>query len=693
MKPEKSPLWNRINADSSIKERKGNKAGQLSLLSSFIFMFATSSVAADGSQRLDEITIKGEAIDAAQKAFTVNVIDGETIRDLRPGQPLRLIEQVPGVDLGAYRQGGVADVFTIRGFTGAGHGSDAGVALDGISLNQGESHADGYADTNIIIPLELERLSIFKGPVSALHGNYARGGVLDFVSRKGGEYQELDISAGSFGTFDTQAALGATFGSLQTNIALQSYETDGWRDNSRYTKGTAAARFAYDLSEKADVALSLRSHAGQWEGPGYIPESQFNNEDMRKRQSVNAENDGGEKDFFAGRIDYNYLLNDQLKLLLFSYGTKNEFTRFAKFGYEAGGQSERYYDRDVMAFGASLNGVNSLAGSPLNWVAGVEHYNEATQWRRWNTANRTRTAQTQERHFDIDTLSLFGQVDWEISPALRPVVGLRYDRFSGDYENNDPAETPFTHSMNDYDHISPKLGLRSTVSEGIELRGSIANGFALPDGEAKYDPTLAVDTVEYWQYELGATLTTSQDWFVDAAYFMLDSSDEILEEPAGSGTFKNVGETRRSGLEVEARYFTPVDYLEVGLTTALFDSEIQSNPDAQQVGKEITGLPESITTISLDYKPVQGWGGNLSWRQVGEYYLTSDNSESYSGYSVVKAGVFYNTRYDRGRSLSWHMDINNLTNEDYAEAVWFGSGKNYAPAPPANITVGLALKY
>ena len=35
----------------------------------------------------------------------------------------------------------------------------AGVSLDGITLNQGESHADGYADTNIIIPLELESLA------------------------------------------------------------------------------------------------------------------------------------------------------------------------------------------------------------------------------------------------------------------------------------------------------------------------------------------------------------------------------------------------------------------------------------------------------------------------------------------------------------------------------------------------------
>ena len=84
----------------------------------------------------------------------------------------------------------------------------------------------------------------------------------------------------------------------------------------------------------------------------------------------------------------------------------------------------------------------------------------------------------------------------------------------------------------------------------------------------------------------------------------------------------------------------------------------------------------------------------MSWHQVGEYFLTDDNSQSYEGYGVTNAGVFYNARFDRGRSLRWYMDVNNLTDKTYAEAVWFGfNTKNYAPAPPANLTRGITLKY
>ena len=644
--------------------------------------------------RLQEITVKGEALDPAKGAFTVNVIEAETIRSQHLDQPLRLIEQVPGVDLGAFRQGGVADVFTIRGFTGGGHGSDAGVSLDGITLNQGESHSDGYADTNIMIPLELQRLNIYKGPVSALYGNFARGGVLEFMTRKGGEYQEADISFGSYNTFDAQAAAGGTFGALATNIAVQAYDTEGWRDNSRYTKANTAGRFAYSLSERSEISLSLRAHAGQWEAPGYIPEEQFNDNDRRRKQAANAEDDGGEKRFFAQRIDFNHLITDQLKLLLFAYGTQNEFIRFAKFGYEPGGQTERFYDRDVLALGGSLNGAHRLADAPLNWVAGVEYYNEETDWKRWDTSNRVRSAQTEDRLFTIETLSFYAQANWTLSPLFRPMLGVRFDRFSGSYDNDDPGSTAFNRDMNDYDHISPKLGLRSTVTPGLELRASIANGFALPDGESKYDPTLDVDTIEYWQYEVGATVTAAKDFYIDAAYFVLDSSDEILEEPIDSGTFRNAGETRRSGLEAEIRYFTPVEYLEVGLTAAIFDSEILNNPDTALEGKKVAGLPEHIATLSLQYQPETGWGGIVSLRQIGESALTDDNSQSYEGYEVINAGIFYNVRFDRGRSLRWYLDVNNLSDEKYAEAVWFGSGtRNYAPAPPTNFTTGLAFNY
>lgn len=210
---------------------------------------------------LDTITIKGQGMQEADRAFSVNSISQEQIRAKQSQSPITLIEELPGVNVTSYQQGGVADVFQLRGFTGGGHGSDAGVVLDGISLNEGESHADGYADTNLIIPLELEGVTVYKGPVSPLYGNFARGGVVSFATRKGGEYQDFDFSMGSYGTHNAQGAMGIKLGQVQINGALQGYESDGWRENSRYTKMNAAVRAAYEISERSEVACRCAATA------------------------------------------------------------------------------------------------------------------------------------------------------------------------------------------------------------------------------------------------------------------------------------------------------------------------------------------------------------------------------------------------------------------------------------------------
>lgn len=663
-----------------------------SLIGSLFLSTAPGMVEAVEAVDLESITVKGEGMPEAARSFSVHTIGSDVIHSRNWDQALRFIEEVPGMDLGAYQQGGVADVFTIRGFTGAGHGSDAGVSLDGISLNEGESHADGYADTNTIIPLEIDTLTVYKGPVSPLYGNFARGGVLAFNTRKGGEYQDVSLSFGQFETFDAQAAFGGMFGPVQLNMALQGYDSEGWREHSRYTKSNASIRGSYDLTDATEMAVTLRGHGGQWDAPGYIPESQFEDDDTRRQQAVNAEDDGGEKQYYAERVDINHTISDNLKLLAFLYSTQQDFTRFAKFGYTPGGQTERFYSREAMALGGSLNGNGQIMGYDSTWVLGLEYYDEETDWLRWNTSNRVRVNPTEDRDFTIDTTSIFGQADIDVSPHFRPTLGFRYDSFGGSYDNQDPGGTPFSEDMGDYDHFSPKLGFRSKLTDQWELRGSAANGFGLPDGPAKYDPSLDVDAIEYWQYEIGINGAPSPQWYFDAAAFLMNSSDEILEDPPGSGTFRNVGETDRTGIEGEIRYFpASVNYLEYSVLFSFYDSEIVENPDPTLEGNQIALLPEHIATVAVAYEPPVGWGGALRWRSVGSYPLDDANTEEYDGYDIVNASVFYNFQGNEGRKLRWFFDINNLTDEVYSETALIIGVPSYTPRPPISFMTGIKI--
>ena len=334
---------------------------------------------------LSEITIRGEALDPRNQTITVNEIDREQIQTLNIDLPIRIIEQIPGVDLLSYNQGGVADQFSIRGFGGGGHEGQAGAQIDGVSLNEAEGHSDGYADLNILIPLNLEKVKVYKGPSSVLFGRFAEGGTLAMETRKGGDYQDVSISGGSFNTLNAQFAtgkgilLGDQERKLQTNLAFQFFQSDGYAENSDNIRGNLTGRVAYQLTDKTDVALSLRGHRSEWDAAGYISEARINNEALRNTQEVNAENDGGAKQFYSQKVDINHTFNDELRLLVFGYAVQQEFTRFAKFGLDPGGQTERFNTREVYATGASLNGRNNIGSVEMNWIAGAEFYTEGTE--------------------------------------------------------------------------------------------------------------------------------------------------------------------------------------------------------------------------------------------------------------------------------------------------------------------------
>jgi outer membrane receptor protein involved in Fe transport len=648
---------------------------------------------------LSEIYVKGEALNSENNTITVDVIRIDEIKTLNIEQPLRLIEQVPGVDLVAYRQGGVADQFSIRGFGGGGHAGEAGVQIDGISLNEAEGHSDGYADLNVLIPLNLKSMKVYKGPSSVLFGRFAQGGTLALETRKGGNYQDVSLTAGSFNTFDAQLALGKNIAlgengkALQTNLAFQLYQTDGYSENSQVLRGNLAGRFAYNLSDRTDLSLSLRGHSSQWNAPGYIAEEQFNDPDRRNQQDANAENDGGEKEFYSQRIDLNHTFNENLRLLVFGYSLQQEFTRFAKFGYEPGGQTERFNTRDVYASGGSLNGSSTVADIDFNWITGLEFYSEQTERMRWATSDRIRQNQTQDRVFTIQTLSAYAQGEFEVSPYFRPSIGLRYDTYFGSFEANDPGQEAIDDEIDGLYNVSPKVGVRSTIYEGIDLRASVSNGFSLPNSALKYDANIDLGPIQLWQYELGATYRPNASLELDVVGFILDSSNEIVENPPGSLIFLNAGSTRRTGVESKISY-SPLPGLNLRGTFSYIETSITDNPEDNLEGNALTGIPQTIGTLDVSYVMASGLGARYRFRDVGSYFVSPDNLASYEGYTVSHLSFFYNFDGTSARSGRLFFEIQNLFNAAYAESV-FGSvdARSFAPAPLRNYSLGISYNF
>lgn len=643
---------------------------------------------------LGEITVKGQGLHRNDLPTTVNIITAEQF-EMHHGIRLEeMLNEVPGIYISNLGKGGVVNSIRMRGFTSGGHGGDVGLFLDGIPLNEGESHSDGYADMNVIIPLEIDRLEIFKGPSSALYGNFSRGGVLAFYTKRYGQYNMLDMEYGSFGTWNTQGAFGhELIKDLYNNTAFQVFHTDGYRDHSDWDRMNFSTRFTYDVSNDLDLGLSFRAHKSTWNASNNIPQWQFDNDDKIRDLPPNGQDDGGDKKYLSQRFDLGYNINKELRLLYWAYATQQDFTRFQTRGYYPSVQTEYFYDRWVLGTGTSLNLETKLAQRSLTGVFGIEVYDEITDTDVWGTYNRQRNEHQQRRQFDITTYSLFAQTEYELSRYFRPMVGLRYDTFRGSLENKDPGQAHYTQDMNDFEKFSPKIGFRSMLLDNLDFRASYCEGYALPSSSQKFDPKIQVDPVDLKQYEVGLNYSITNMLWVDLAYFILDSDGEIQENPIGSGVYTNLGETRRRGLEAGVRIF-PLAGLELFATLTLNDTEVLKNADASLVGKEISRVPEHVFNLGAQYNIDKGLGGRINWRQVGEYYVDADNLHSYDGYDVVNASIFYTIVADNGGKYKISFSVDNLLDERYSDSVSYSEGTlTYAPAWPRTYWLGVTLEW
>ncbi len=651
---------------------------------------------------LDAIVVKGQALRADALPVTAQTFGQELIRETATRQPQELLNRVAGVSVDNYNLGGIADSISVRGFSGGGHGGSLGFMLDGIPLNEVMSHDDGYADLNVVIPLELERMTVYKGPSSVLYGNFNRAGLVEMQTRKGGNYQELDVSGGSFGTGDVQGAMGSENEAGQFNAALQAGHTNGFRDDSRFDKGTVAARYNWFVNPDLDIAVSGRAYSGKWNAGSYITQDRFDQDPYSVDPRVQG--DGGKKDFFSGRVDINYALSEQIKMLSFAYATRQTLTRWSTYPTDETpdgpwSQSEDDYKRTVLGAGMNLNGRHLLAGgSELNWTSGFELYRETTDYLRFDgeqDRSRAGLEPGNNRRYRLDSTGLFGEVQWVPTPWFRPTAGLRFDTFKGkcSVRGLELAAGDACSSTDRYRQFSPKVGFSSQVARWLDLRSSWSRGFALPPVDAIYNRGVDLRPNTFDQIEAGAKLELLDSLSADLAWYRLTSSNEI---GTVGGVAQNFGKTRRDGVELSLDW-EPVADWHLAATTAWSNSEVLRNPDSYAEGARVANVPRSSSRVEVAYRPELGLGGFAAVRHIGRQAMNVPSTDFQeqrmaSAYTVVDAGLSYRFKHHGTHRL--YVNVANVFDKKYASSAFMISGQPlYGTGAPRSVMLGAQLSF
>ncbi len=643
---------------------------------------------------LDRIVVKGQAIKRLDTVFSTTTLNEEDIRELRVTEVQELFREVPGMNVRDYNLAGVANQIVIRGFGNGAHGGDLGMVIDGIPLNEANSHADGYADANVLIPLEIAEITVYRGPVSALYGNFNRGGLVAYETRKGGDYAEADASFGDFDTFDAQAALGREWTYGELNAAAQYFRTDGFRPQSDAERFTVAGRYGVALAERFDASVSARYQTAEGRSAAYLTFDQFEADPYGIDQRV--KNDGSQKDFFTARADFGYSISTDARLLGYVYSTQQDFVRYFTRGpanpSAAWRQREERYDREVYGGGFSLNGNTQFASRRIAYVLGVEAFTEDTQFQFYEDLDfRRRVSPAQfDRTLTLDSISAFGQADMRLSEILDVSLGLRYDRFTGEC-SPDGVEIPggACGKFEAVDALSPKVGAQARLAPWLELRASYSQGFALPAAQAKFATgAQGLDPNTIRQYEVGARLTPLDRFALDVALYRVDSSNEFASPSPGE--FVNLGETRRTGFEAGLEW-QPVDAIDLLVAYAYAQSQVQDNLDPALIGNLVTGVPDHTLTADARVRPFAGLTLNATFRHVGEYATNGANTVFAPDYSTLDIGASYELGDLLPVPARIYLDIENVGDVVYASS--FNSLGSIATGTPRFIQLGLQVGF
>ena len=562
---------------------------------------------------------------AQPPAITGASIDLITADDLKTQQIALVTDalvQVPGVTVN--RNGGVGQTTTVS-IRGANAGQTL-FLLDGVRLEDPSSPDEGAVLQDLLVN-NIDRIEVLRGPQSTLYGSDAIGGVVNILSKRGGDTPfALNATAegGSFGTWQVNAAANGTASIVDYGVAANFYDTDGISAADAKNGNTEADAYRnFGVTGNARVHVSdtisvdvrgYYTHArSDFDG---FPPPLFAFKDTPEfgRDNLIAGYAGVNVDLFDG------LLHNRVAVI----GLSSNRRTFGNFDFFTGA-----FTPDINFFGKG--------GSTRFEYQGVFDLN--------NTNQLTFGAETQ--HTTLSTHSVFdltpltkgsSNIDgyyaqWQTSlfDQLTIIGGVRYDKdaeFGG--------------------HISVKVnGAWNLYDWGTTLRANYGDGFKAPSLYELFsdfsNPTTALkpETAKGWEAGIDQTLWDDR-LKGSLTYFDRRSSNLIdffscfgVVSPActmralAGGYYFNVNRAHSTGFELEVTA-KPTDDLSL---TANY-----TNLTAKDTGSglPLARRPHNEANASIAWTPLKDWQIGAALIYVGPRFNDA------FGFTKLKANTTVN---------------------------------------------------
>ena len=389
-----------------------------------------------------------------------------------------ILETVPGMVISQHSGEGKANQYYLRGFN-LDHGFDFAQTIAGIPVNMPtHAHAQGYADSNFLIPELVSGVQFRKGPYYAENGDFSSAGSANINYFNVLERPIVSVTGGSFGYGRFLGAALAARGLRQPagrvrvgarQRSVGEPEQQGQVQRRRPVQpGRLAQRVLRDVP-------GLPNH---WHSTDQIPQRAIDS-GLISRFGFIEETDGGETYRYSGAFDWQRSgANDSTRLTAYvqRYGVQlfHNFTYFLNDPIN-GDQFEQFENRWTTGAKLTHRRILRLGGKPTENAFGVDVRNDSVGGPLGLYLTRETERLSTVRADDADQVSvgMFGETEIEWSRTVRTTFGLRGDVYHWNVQSDNPLNSGKKTSA----IVSPKVSAAFGPWRGTELYANWGLGF------------------------------------------------------------------------------------------------------------------------------------------------------------------------------------------------------------------------
>ena len=641
--------------------------------------------ASEASLYLDKLVVTGtrDARKVSDTPVRTEVVSRQEIRDTHARTVKEALENVPGVLLRQIHGKAGYEIW-MQGL----NADRIRVLIDGLPVTATTGSAVDLTQLNT---LEVERIEVVKGAVSAQYGSSAMGGVVNIITRPTEPGVTGEVTA-SGGTYLAQNPSGD--------------ESDIARRNLEANLGLGGEHFRWRVSASRQETDGIDPEPQSWARPG----------------------DATERSHLSNRIDWFPSLAHRLSAQL-NYFHEESVSRYLL--ERPGNIQNAGKDETVERWRATLAGDHEPLDSP-EWHWSLLHENlddhtekytassrfddrdathtlsQASGWTQFQPAadhllqlgtdfNHSSLEQTKDGESELSATGTFSQNSKEIWLQDTWFPSERWEWVGG---------IRFQHDSDFGEHVAPKVNARyelySAPHLNLYLRAGWGTGYRVPNLKERHyrfdhsqlgyvvegNPGLEPEESDSYQFGWGVTFR-SVAWFEVNAF--LNNIDQLiqseLDETAtndradGVQVFRyaNVDRARTQGAELTAGWqFRPGWKISAGYTYL----------DAEDLGtgEALTRRPRHQGQLSLDgLAPLPGMSWALRLRSQSDELVDPETGAESPAFTTLD----FKLNQEFGDTLRLFTGVNNLTDVQRN----FDDANDFSPIAGRYIYAGLTLGF